>query len=84
MDVTEDFRLERICTASATKSRKVKNECTKQAVQKKWSKIVSTKLGFQDYNAFRDASKTGNLINLCMKSTNAKCENYLFYNSDKQ
>ena len=52
VDVTEDYRLERIRTASATKSRKVMDECTKQAVQKKWSEIVTTKLGFQDYNAF--------------------------------
>ena len=57
LDVAEDHRLQRIHTGSATKGREVMDECTKQAVQNKWSEIVTTKLGFQDYNAFREALK---------------------------
>ena len=61
MDVADDYRLQRVHTGSATKGREVMDECTKQAVQNKWNEIVTTKLGFQDYNAFRDALKKENL-----------------------
>ena len=57
LDVAEDHRLQRIHTGSATKGREMMDECTKQAVQNKWNEIVTTKLGFQDYNAFREALK---------------------------
>ena len=57
MDVADDFLLQRVRMGSATKGREVMDECTKQAVQKKWNEIVTTKLGFQDYNAFREALK---------------------------
>ena len=55
--VPEDHRLKRVNTGSATKGREMMDECTKQAVQKMWSEIVTKKLDFQDYNAFREALK---------------------------
>ena len=57
MDVADDCRFQRVRTGSATKGREMMDECTKQAVQKKWNEIVTKKLGFQDYNAFRNALK---------------------------
>ena len=57
MHVPEDHRLNRVTKGSAAKGREMMDECTKQAVQKVWNEIVTKKLGFQDYNALRDALK---------------------------
>ena len=55
--IPEKFVLERVAMGSATKGRGMMEECTKQALQKKWNDTVTKETGFQDYNEFREALK---------------------------
>ena len=59
LGLPEATRLQRIHTGSATKGREVMDDCTKEAIQKMWTEIITKELGFQDYDEFRHILKTG-------------------------
>ena len=58
LKLPEGTRLNRVHTGSATKGQEVMNVCTKEAVQKMWTEIITKELGFKDYDELRNALKT--------------------------
>ena len=48
---------QRVVTGSATKGQEMMDDSTKQAVQKMWNEVVTTPLGFKDYDELRHALK---------------------------
>ena len=69
MELPEDTRLNRIHTGSATKGRKVMDDCTKEAIQRTWTEIITKELGFIDYEEFRHGLKTESSCNLIYHET---------------
>ena len=53
----------RVNTGSATKGREAMEECTRQAVQDMWDQIVTKKIGFRDYNEFRQTLRREGIAN---------------------
>ena len=58
LKLPEGTRLNRVHIGSATKGQEVMDVCTKEAVQKMWTDIITKELGFKDYDEFRNALKT--------------------------
>ena len=56
-DMGEEFVTDRVVTGSATKGREMMDECTKQALQRKWNETITKETGLQDYNEFKEALK---------------------------
>ena len=55
--IPEEIVCDHVVTGSATKGRDMMEECTKQALQKRWNETIAKETGFQDYNEFREAFK---------------------------
>ena len=55
--IAEEIVCYRVVTGSATKGREMMEECTKQALQKKWNETITKETGLQDYNKLREAFK---------------------------
>ena len=57
MGLTLTTPAQRVVTGSATKGQEMTDDSTKQAVQKMWNEVVTTPLGFKDYDELRHALK---------------------------